>query len=74
MATQMLKCRDCGKDFFFCDSEWRSFALSGWPPPIRCKSCRREHREATEELKRSSPSRGITTIGEVVRRHLGGSV
>jgi hypothetical protein len=75
MGTQLLKCRDCDKDFPWPPGEQESFRRSGFPPPIRCRSCRKEHREALalekreQEKQRRQPR---ITIGDVVQMHLGG--
>jgi hypothetical protein len=76
MGTQLLKCRDCDKSFPFPPGEQESFIRSGFPPPIRCRSCRKEHRENMEaqkqEKQRRQPMR--ITIADVVQMHLGGKV
>jgi hypothetical protein len=76
MGTQILKCRDCDKDFPFPPGEAESFTRSGFPPPIRCRSCRKERRENRElkereqEKQRRLPMR--ITLADVVEMHLGG--
>jgi hypothetical protein len=76
MGTQILKCRDCDKDFQFPPGEQESFRRSGFPPPIRCRACRKEHRENRElkereqEKQRGQPPR--LTLADVVEIHLGG--
>jgi hypothetical protein len=76
MGAQILKCQDCGKEFCFPAGEQESFVRLEFPPPIRCRSCRKEHRENRElkaqeqEKQRRQPMR--ITIADVVQMHLGG--
>jgi Probable zinc-ribbon domain len=74
MGTQILNCLDCGKDFPFPPGEQESFTRLGFPPPIRCKPCRKDRREnkdldSQKKVKRRSVK---LTIADVVQMHLGG--
>jgi hypothetical protein len=38
---KVLKCKDCGEDFIFTDSEQELFAELQFADPVRCVKCRR---------------------------------
>jgi hypothetical protein len=70
MGTQILNCHDCGKDFAFPPGEAEAFARLEFPPPVRCRSCRKENRELKGAKRQLHPQVRIT-IADVVRQHLG---
>lgn len=50
MPDKTLKCRDCGSDFVFSDSEQQFFAEKGFTnDPIRCPECRSARRARRNE-------------------------
>ncbi len=76
MATKILKCRDCGAEFPFCQGEQDSFAWLGFPDPIRCKTCRKDRRESRDKSSRQKVERRVssfTRIGDLIQKHLGGT-
>lgn len=42
MADKTIKCKDCGKDFIFTESEQAFYKEKGFDnDPVRCPDCRR---------------------------------
>ena len=53
MPDQILRCKDCQKDFPFTEGEQAFFAQKEFPPPKRCKPCRVLNRTAQPSPKLS---------------------
>src|ERR1700756_1519194 len=66
-GTQLLKCRDCEKEFPRPPGEQHFYRDKGFPPPRRCKPCRLDAKE-----KKRRPAARFTP-GEAVTRLLGGN-
>lgn len=46
-----IKCQDCGRIFIFSANEQKFYEEKGFPPPKRCKSCRKA-RKSQQNYKR----------------------
>ena len=46
-SEEELQCRDCSRTFTFSSGEQQFFDEHGFPPPVRCRRCRRERKKAT---------------------------
>lgn len=42
---QIIKCKDCGKEFVVDDKELKWYADRGWDVPKRCKECRTKRKQ-----------------------------
>src|SRR6266852_2441041 len=74
MATKVLKCRDCKSEFIFTEGEQFFFGANQWAEPVRCKPCRKNHKELMSEKKRlSEPPSARVALGDALAKHLGGS-
>ena len=45
MSNQVIKCKDCGKDFDFTEKDQEFYKEKGFLPPKRCRSCRKARKE-----------------------------
>jgi hypothetical protein len=59
IGDQYISCRDCVSQFVFDPGEQEFFHLKGFPPPIRCKSCRALRRQG--HRREAFPRVDVTT-------------
>ena len=46
MADKTIKCKDCGEDFIFSESEQAFYKEKGFEnDPVRCQTCRRAKKQ-----------------------------
>ncbi len=60
MADKTLKCKDCGVDFTFTESEQQFYAEKGFEnEPARCKDCRAAKKDRNKKpMGRSNSGQG----------------
>lgn len=44
--NQVIRCKDCGKEFDFTARQQEEFAAKGWGPPLRCPDCRIKRKQS----------------------------